>query len=565
MLRRRAARRLARRLPDDVGPVAAALLLGVRSGIDREDRERFERTGTLHLLAISGMHVLLLAGAVHAMLRCFGIGPRVAAGITLALALAYVPVAGGGPPIRRAVTMLVFYAAALIRGRPPDAGTSLGGAMLVIALTDPHDVARVGFRLSFCAAAGIALLAGRWRERWSRHHRLLARFPAIRSDIPVRLFFTGHFLGALPIAVAAWCATQALVADSFGIVTPYAPLINLAAAPFVALLLPLVALFTLGLDICGSAIALLTRTLRGLLGFAANWPGGTWLVAPPILAVVLWCLGTVLLRFRPRPGLALLGLATACTALLSTSTETAPALRLFDVGHGQALLLRFDDGAHVLVDAGSATRHDLARRVLLPAFRELGVRRLSAIVCTHDDADHWNAIPALLARIEVDRLVVPEPVPPLLRAIADEKNIPILPPRPGAIVHSADWTRLVILAAGSQDTANDGSIALRFEAGPRRALFPADRQDAGLKELLEAHDLRADVLVAPHHGGRCLNARAFGRRVRAPWLLVSAARGRPDPATVAAYGAQHVLRTWKDGSLVFRFTRDGAIRIRPYR
>ena len=139
----------------------------------------------MHLLAISGMHVLLLAGSIHKILRWLGAGPRLAAGCTLALAIAYVPLTGGAPPIRRAVTGLAFYGVALVRGRPGDPASALGGAALVSALFEPAQVATVGFRLSFCAAAAISLLASRWSRACARTP---LRLPStnIRKVMPAR-------------------------------------------------------------------------------------------------------------------------------------------------------------------------------------------------------------------------------------------------------------------------------------------------------------------------------------------------------------------------------------------
>ena len=125
--------------PADVGPVAVALLLGMRSGLRDLDRLRYERTGTMHMLAISGLHVILLAGLVHTLLRRLGAGPRTAALATLVLAWAYVPLTGAAAPVRRAVTMLTTYGLALVRGRKPDPWSALSGAALLLVLHEPRD------------------------------------------------------------------------------------------------------------------------------------------------------------------------------------------------------------------------------------------------------------------------------------------------------------------------------------------------------------------------------------------------------------------------------------------
>ena len=308
-LRRRIGRRLMHTLPADVAPLVAALLLGYRSGVPPEDRRSFARTGTLHLLAISGLHVLILAAGVHRLLRTLGAGPRFAAGATLLLAVLYAPLAGAGPPIRRAVGVLAFYALALVLGRAPDVATALGGTALVLALADPAGVHRIGFQLSFAAVAGIAWLGRPWTERVTRRHRLLARFPAVRADHPLRLRVSGYLLRAFPPALAAWLSTAGLVAHAFGLVTPFAVAVNVAVGPLVALLLPANAALAAGLSAAAPVCTLLVRGLRSLLEHAAGLPCVR--VAPPAgLAVAVWMTGVTVLRRSALCGVLLLACGT---------------------------------------------------------------------------------------------------------------------------------------------------------------------------------------------------------------------------------------------------------------
>ncbi|HEX5136041.1 MAG TPA: ComEC/Rec2 family competence protein [Planctomycetota bacterium] len=567
-LRRKAAARLHRDLPADVAPVAVALLLGDRTGLSDEDRLDFERTGTSHVLAISGMHVLLLAAMVHALLRAAGLGPRAAAGVTFALALAYVPVAGAGAPVRRAVSVLAFHALALVRGRPPDAGSSLGGAALLLALLDPSEMLSIGSQLSFLAAAGILWLAGPWQDRWSARYRLLRRFPAVRHDRPVLLVVTGYLLAAFPVSLAAWLATLSLVARAFGVVTPYAVAVNVLAAPLVSVLLAAVALVALAVPGAAPVATAAARALRGLLALGGSLPASLWVLPPPpVTAVVLWILACVLLRWRPLPALA--GLATAIA--LAVAARPAPPsdaeLSMLDVGHGQAVILRSPDGWTALVDGGSRTRPGVARAVLLPALRALGIVRIDLVVVTHADADHWNALPLLLRRFPVGALVTgPDPPAPLLRAAA-EARVPWSLARAGAPLFDGPRGRLVVLAAGGDGLSeNDTSVVLLLEAeGGVRALLPADREERGLRGLIRSGLPRSEILVAPHHGARCEEAQALGRAVQPRLLLVSSAPGFPNPQTLERYGAPEVIATFDAGAITVRLPGRGAPVAAPFR
>jgi competence protein ComEC len=236
------------------------------------------------------------------------------------------------------------------------------------------------------------------------------------------------------------------------------------------------------------------------------------------------------------------------------------------VGHGQAVILRSPDGRTVLVDAGSRTRAGVARGVILPALRELGITRIDVAVVTHADADHWNAIPLLLRRFPVGELVTgPDPPAQLLQA-AREAQVPWSPAVAGATLLDGPRGRLAIEAVGGDALSqNDTSVVLLFEAAGRRALLPADREERGLRGLLAAGLPRCDVLIAPHHGARCEEAFPFGRAVRPRLLLVSAARGFPDPETLERYGAGAVLATFDDGAISVRFRDGGSIDAVPFR
>ncbi|MGQ0614832.1 MAG: ComEC/Rec2 family competence protein [Planctomycetaceae bacterium] len=565
-LRRRAARRLQATLPGDLGGIACALLLGLRGGIPDADRRLFERTGTLHLLAISGMHVVLLAACAAWLLRRAGLGPRTTALATFCLASVYLPLAGGDPPIRRAVLGLAFHTLSLLRGRPADAATALGGAAAVIALLDPADVLTAGFRLSFLATAGISLLAGVLEERWGRRHRFLARFPAVQQDRPVRLRLNRYLLKAVPVSLAATLFTLPSVAFDFGRVSPLSVATNLIAVPLASLALPLLPLLAAGAELLAAPTVLLLSLLRTVLTGADRLPFVNLAVAPPSLLVfLLWSLGSLALR-RGTPG-SLPCFAAALLAWPSPESPREPSLLLLDVGHGQAALLRMPDGRAALLDAGSRTHRDAGRRVLLPTLRSEGVLRLDLVVCSHADADHWNALPELFAALPVGRLVVgPDPAHDLLEA-ARARGIRIDSAQPGETLLAGEEIVLRVLGAPDDPgaTRNDRSLPMLLTVRGRTVLLPADREEAGLRALIAAGIPRVDLLVAPHHGAACREARALGEAARPGALLVSASASFPDGATLHAYGAARTFFTATRGALRVRFPADRLPHLEPFR
>ncbi|MEM8884755.1 MAG: ComEC/Rec2 family competence protein [Planctomycetota bacterium] len=548
--------------PADAG-IGVALLFGARGGVAPADRLRFERSGTLHLLAISGLHLLLLAGAVHRVARMLGGGPRLAAAITLMVCLAYVPIAGAGAPVRRAAAVLTFYAVALVRGRTPDPASALGGAALLLVVTDPEEVARVGFWLSFTAAAGISLLAPPWHRRWSERHRLLARFPAVREDRLVRLAVERHLLATVPVAIAAWLATAPLVAHQFGLVTPWAPLTNLFAAPFVALLMPLLAIVAAGGAFVAPFVAWLLELLRAGLDLADRLPGACLSVLPPtIAAITLWYAALLVVRWRAAIGVTLLVVAGA---IAWPAPGAAPArMVVLDVGHGQALLLLDGRGGAVLVDAGSRSQRQIARRTLRPALRALGVRRLDAVICTHGDRDHWSGVEMLLGRLPIDRLIVGPHRPRALERAATARGVTVVPASNGDLLWQSGEIRLQVLDDGrkpARRSGNDRSLVLVARLGAIEVLLPADRESRGVDDLLRHPLPRAPILLAPHHGGPNDAAATLGSRTGAQLLIVSTGPGFARDATLTAYGTRHVRRTDRHGAVLLELRPDGAVEV----
>jgi len=565
-LRREASRRLRARLaPRDAG-VACALLLGQRSGLTGDDRLRFEATGTMHLLAISGMHLLLVAGLAHALARRLGAGMRAAAACALIVALLYVPIAGAGAPVRRAAIVLTTHALALMRGRRPDPASALGGALVVLLLFDPVEVFRIGFWLSFLAAAAIAALAPRWSADWSARTRLLARFPAVQRDRPIRLRLARSLWTGLAVSIAASCATQPWIAYHFRIVTPLSPFTNLLAAPFVTVLMPLVAFHAAGLDFCAPVIAVLLVGLRSVLDASAWLPGASLAVPrPETFAIVIWMVGVVTLIRRPRTAMALFAIALTCAW---PRTPVRPAsLVLLDVGHGQATLVRDRDGRAVLIDAGSRDRPGVGRTVVLAALQDAGISELACCVCTHDDADHWRGLLPLFGRIRIRELVVGESVPPALTAHAERHAVPVRRAQAGHTLWRGRGVRIEALADGrGMMGSNNQSVVALVRLGSHQILLPADCEEDALRALLNRDLPTCSVLVSPHHGAALDPpelATRLGRAVRPRWLLTSNGRGGFDSDSWAGFDPSH-WTTARNGALRVDVLPNGGLRLTPW-
>lgn len=519
------------------GGVLRALLVGDRSGIPPALWDVFRHTGTSHLMAISGLHVGLLAAiAGWLSLRLLLLAPwpvanppRIAAAVAVLAAAIYAALAGFALPTLRALCMLCALVLAWTTGRRAASGAVLASAALVVMLLDPFAVLRPGFWLSFAAVAVILWIVAGGRR--------------------------GAFGGALRVQWALGLALAPLTALAFGGFSPVGLFVNLVAVPAMAVLLPLLALGTaaalaapgIGDVLLDVGMWALAASLDGLKA-AAQWPvAWVGLSLTPAQALLL-AMAVALLALRPLP---LGGLAAAC-AVAGLLPPPAPRpgeleLAVLDVGQGTAVVARTASGT-LLYDAGPAWSgsFDAGRQIVEPYLRRAGIRRLDRVILSHGDRDHAGGAEYLHAAGWLAR-----PPAAVTGCVAGERWIwsgvafeTLHPPAPGA-------------------RGNAGSCVLRIDTGRWRVLLTGDiprRVEQAL--IVRGVDLRADIVLSPHHGSRSSSSPALIRATGAAWVVHSAGwRQRyhhPHPSVVRRWQAAGAtqLVTGRDGAVLFRLRPD---------
>ncbi|MFQ5888478.1 MAG: ComEC/Rec2 family competence protein [Gemmatimonadota bacterium] len=591
-VRARAAERLARRLPPDVSPVALALTVADRDGVDPGLRRRFADAGLAHLLSISGLHVGILVGGVL-WLAGFVLRRRARYLLSAAACLGYVLAIGAPIPALRACILFGGYAVTRARGSPARVADLLGAAALVTLVADPLSVLSPGFQLSFAGFSGLA--AGGTVGR-----RLLAARLARRSTrgLPLRLRApTGRTLTALSAGAGAFAFTAPVTAAHFHHAAPIAILSNFAGVPLIGLSL---AALTGTLLLPGPPGALAadagTATLRLLMRavdlFAAI-PWGHGDVAAPLLAewtaLAFLLLGLYRVLSGGRPRSALLPLAAACAVGLAAPRLPAllPGARsllcTLDVGQGDAAALRTRRGRWIVFDAGPPGRGRGSGIASFLASR--GVRTVELLVLSHPHLDHIGGTDALLERFEVRRVLDSgNPVPDVAydrflagvevegatwlrarsgsRVTIDDVEVTVLSPPPASgRRHSADAA-----------DANEASVVVRVEvSGAFVYLNSGDASATEEREMLErwpAGTLRADLLKLGHHGSRTSSDVEWLRATRPEIAVISVGRGNryghPHAVTLARIDSAGVPRMWRtdrDGTLCLEVSRDGNWRV----
>jgi competence protein ComEC len=540
-LREAARARIQRTLPEQpYAGVLTALAIGDQQAVAPELWRLFAATGITHLMSISGLHVTMIGGLVawlafalwrrHPRLPLIWPAQKAAAVAGFAGAFAYALLAGFGVPAQRTLYMLGVVVAALLSGRAIAAPTVLGVALLLVLLLDPWAVLSAGFWLSFGAVALIFYVAngrlgpGHWLATWLRTQWAIT-------------------LGMIPLLLALF--------QQFSLVSPVA---NAVAIPLVSLLVTPLALlgslpgFAWTLDLAHALLVPLMDFLRWL----AKLPGALWQQhAPPPWAVPLALLGGAWLLlprgFPARWAGALLFLPL----FLIAPERPAPGaltVTVLDVGQGQAVHVQ--TATHDLMfDTGPAfnRQSDAGSRILVPYLRAVGVRRLDRLIVSHADQDHAGGAASLIAAVPV---------------AVDERRC----------VDGQGWewdgvrfSVLHPLAADYDDKrpSNALSCVLKIESKHGSVLIPGDIEGRAEAELLARHgaNLRADILVAPHHGGKKTSSPEFVSAVGAREVVFPVGYrnrfGHPHPEVLARFAGARIHRSDRDGAVTLNVGAGG--------
>jgi competence protein ComEC len=582
--RERVTRALARfTRSDDARAVLAALILADRSGIEQETRQAFARTGLTHLLSVSGLHVFFVGLVLYRLLKPLlgRLGLRwramelTRAALTLAVLVLYMLLAGSQVPVQRAVVMTAVWISATVLQRPSDSLNTLGVAAVVVLLLRPAALFDVGAQLSFAAVGALVALSPVLErpipEAWRRRRGLrgllrngVATVAATLGTAPLVLYHFGQLpLSGLVLNLAAVPLTGAVL---------LAGLLCVVAAP-----LPFAA-DAFGAVAEGGCLLLLALSREGDVRMAWTLVEG-YVRDPWLVGAFAFALVALALVRRPRARWGLSAGAVGCCALAVWGAvlrgDARPRLDavFFDVGQGDAALLSFPNGRHVLVDAGLRDPYsDWGERVVVPHLRRYGVRRLDALVLTHPHADHVGGARAVMEAVPVGRLVHagPEEDSELWRSllyVADSLGVPQRVVSSGDTLALDPSVRLRVLAPEGPPPPwldpNEGSVVLRVEHGATSFLLTGDAE-AGTEAALAARyggALASTVVKVGHHGSRTSSTEPFVAAASDPstaFAVVSVGRrnryGLPDEEPLARWAAAGaaVLQTAEEGAVWLR-------------
>ena len=540
----------------------AALLLGERSPALRSLNDSMVRAGIAHFLSISGLHLGVFLGFVYLLCRLVMLSPRRSAVAVLVVLGAYMVLAEPRAPLLRSAMMAVSLCLATICHRRHSSLNALAAAAVILLALDPLQLFSAAFQLSFIIVAGLVLLNkpvetllfGRWKRR-----RGLMVFRGDQRFKRWLWYSAGNWAtGAAAMVIAAYIVAAPLVAYHFGLFCPYAPLLSLLLLPLlVGALIPGYLSMALAWPVPNLAYAFASLGARAAEALAEVvtlaelcLPGMSFQLRPIGALGAALCYAALLvglsrrsLRFgRWWSGA---GVAVAAGWLVYTQLPAAapPAaeLHLLSVGAGQCAVLRTPSGKTYLIDAGAQGGLDVYTRVLDPFLRSRRFPPPEAAFISHANSDHYSAFPALmthhrLAAVYVNdyfgrpgtRAGVPEAEAEILKelTVGSDRLVRLTPGGGGKIALDGRtsvevlWPPAGRADLGGKYAINDTSLVLRITCDGRSVLLPGDLTAVGQGELA-GRDVRADVLVMPHHGAWSKNLGAFMAAVGAEVIVTS--------------------------------------------
>jgi competence protein ComEC len=568
--------------------LASAILLGNREQMPIEARDQFMLTGTVHVLAISGLHVGILAAVVMGLLRLISAPRRIRLWTVMAFVIFYAWLVEFQAPVTRSMILIVLLCVSRIFGRPAFSLNLLALAGIVVLILNPTDLFGIGPQLSFLAVFTMSVCLSAQQpvepvERLVRGSR----------GVPWQTLQHGWdwIKNAFVVSAVITIVTTPLVAYYFHLVVPIGLLINplvllpMGTALFGGLTVMIFGeWFSLGAFVGGLVCDVSLWLIQTFVDRGSRIESGHWWTSGPGLASILifyavFLTPGILLRGFWTPtrltvllvawtGVCWMGPQAISSLLIQRNNELAEqtTLTVVDVGHGNCVLVELPNGQKLLIDAGSFGSEIGGVRRISAALWSRKISHIDALFISHSDVDHFNAIPGLCSRFSIGSIFVS---PNVLEAedasVQHLKNalagtgVELQPITRGLEIELGGEARIRVLGPSAfrePGSDNSASLVLELIASGRRVLFPADIESPGLDFLLKTQIDPVDIAFAPHHGSLGSQPLEFTKWCRASMIVISGQKSRVPKSvydTYSQFGSQ-VGSTSHGGALSVRMT-----------
>lgn len=577
-------------VPPEQAGLASAVLLGNREQLTVSRRELFLLTGTVHLLAISGLHVGILAGVFFFFFRIGLIRRETCLWATIVFVCFYAWLVEFRAPVSRATILIALLCVGRLKGQPILSFNWLAAAACLVLLINPSDLFQIGPQLSFLAVATISF--GRQWIFWPLPSDPIKRLIANTRPFHVR---TVYWLGrqmraAFLVSGLIWLVAMPIVAYRFNLVAPVALLVNpLLLLPIAVALYSGLGVLSFGWfsaplaslcgSICGWSLGLIEQmiALANALPFSHSWTAG-----PPRLSVACFYGGVFFLAVFPRTRVSakwfLLfifmwlvfawGVPDTMREARQRRVEHNLAVTFVDVGHGTSILIELPDGRNMLYDAGSLGSPTFGARNIASVLWSNRIEHLDAIVLSHADVDHFNAVPELCEKFSVGVVymsgVMRGDDSPTIKRLIDEldaHNVRIDSLARGDRL-LGKFCNIDVLSPpvfGTNDSDNSNSVVVLVSYESSRILLTGDLESTGLELLLSGVPIDVDVLLVPHHGSIHSSPDKLTRWCHPEAVVISGSSKRisTDVESIFEQAGATVFRTDRDGAVRFEIAKSG--------
>jgi len=587
----------------------SAMVLGQRSAVTPELNDAFAATGTVHFLSVSGAHVGMLASVLWLTGILVGASRRTCAAWVLVAITAYAVLAEPRPPILRAMLVGDLLCVGILLRRPVRSLNWLALAAMILLAVRPTQLFEPGFQLSFVTVIAILYLCPHVHRtardlisrRLHRDDPLLSAQLQKQLTPPTRahrmLAAGGRVLGWwLTLTISAWMVSLLLAGHHFHRVAAWGWFNNLLVLPLVwvtevlGLTKTVLAVVSPPLGkLLGGPLALVTDALIGLVAMLARLPGSgwstpavpAWLAAAGLAVLALWVLSGWL-RIKGR-WVAMTALAFATLAawrLAPAGPSDACRVHLLAVGSGTACVIQLPNGHTLLYDIGAMPPYDIEKWTVGPFLARERVYEIATAVISHANLDHYCGLPDLAEHRSVDVILGPPHFArdaatstSAARVLAEMRRQAVawhVLVRGDRLTGTGDARIEVLWPPPLGELAikktNDTGIVLRISYAGRRVLLCGDIEEFAQQHLLALADLKADVLVLPHHGGVGSTTAAFIKAVDPTWCIRSSGQrdAHTDNGILDLVADRKYFNTADDGAIEIRMTPT-ALQVSPQR
>ncbi|UHP11569.1 DNA internalization-related competence protein ComEC/Rec2 [Listeria marthii] len=544
-----------------INPYFLALITGEKNGFSPEMYETYQQMGVVHLLAISGLHVNLLIGAIYFLLLKLGITRERAIICLLIFLPFYVVLTGANPPVIRAATMTALLLLSEKYASKWSSFSVICLSFILFFLLQPYVIYEVGFQLSYAVSFGIILSS---RQILTRQQNVFTKSLAISfvSTMMSSVVMMYHFYSF------SW------VGIFFNLI--YVPIFTIIILPG-CISVFLVSLFSPTLtNILEIVLTFFIQFVESVTNIFAKIPHQTIVTGRPNTLVLLVIIVTILFFFHQwqKKKFPIGIFICFCLLCYLASFNFSGKVSFIDVGQGDSILIQLPyNKGNYLIDTGGQLpfeKEDWAKKrnpftiggsTLTPVLKSKGISSLDKVIITHSDADHMEGLDDLEKNIAIKELIFAQGAEN--KAIMKEALAVMPQVKQTIILAGAKWqvgenSFECLYPVQKGEGGNDDSIVLKAILDNKVWLFTGDLEEAGEKAILN-QPIKADILKVGHHGSKTSTSKEFIQKVKPTFAIISCGLenrfGHPHAETLVTLERAEttILRTDLQGEIIYTF------------